>query len=145
MKLFRKLTVLALTLTLICTLGVSAFADDYFRTVSFDGGDMLIHTEIDQTEAYCDVGLDTDDVAGNYISIQIDGYFYETQADWDEGRMNNSGDYDVYTDISNDTFCYAWYQPPVIRYMHRAVYTCYAETGFGAYVSDYDVFTMYYI
>lgn len=141
MKMFRRIFALTMVIAMVCLFSASAFAEGYTRSVAFDGGDMYVYTDIERYEAYCDVGLITGDVVGNYISIDIAGSYYATQ----QGFYNNDMRYDAdaYEEVYNEVFCSARVIRNDIYWMYRAIFTSYAEGGFGAYASDVDVHTMY--
>ena len=80
MKLFRRISALALAIVMVCLLSASAFAADYSYTKTFNDPDecsAMTFTNVDRYATDGELVLDTPDAAGNYITIDIECDYYE--------------------------------------------------------------------
>ncbi len=143
MKMFRRISALALAVVMICLLSASALAATYTDTITRDGGEMLIYADIDKTSVAADSFLNTEDAVGNQLSISISYFYYVTEAD----KLADNWEGEITSSSSEGTWeCSTAYAPRNIYEMDFALYSFYGEfiTYAGTQICDPEIIDLYY-
>ena len=91
MKLFRRISALALAVAMICLLSASAFALQYHDTEDDypDEIEVYVFAETDQTSTTGDLYISSYDTIGNYIKIDQSFIYYPYWLDPQTISVNN--------------------------------------------------------
>lgn len=133
MKMFRRISALALAIVMVCLLSASAFAQTITDSRTSNGITMDVYANIDKTSVSAESLLNTEDAIGNYLYIDVwcEYYIKTDDATYLVNTANN--DPATYTSATDTWDCYLTFTQSDIDEMHFAEVTFEGEHSSSYY------------